>query len=116
MPRSAGGAGKNLSDELGTYPVLARSEGENQGRQKPYGINFGTFSRGRNVNLHEIKRSLMTTAELQQDLREDEIIIVPASGQPIRAGRPIYFRRDDMLAQSASATNRFATIADRIGG
>ncbi|MBV9964439.1 MAG: type IV secretory system conjugative DNA transfer family protein, partial [Alphaproteobacteria bacterium] len=99
-----------------TYPVLARSEGENQGRSKPYGINFSTVSRGRNLNLHEIKRALMSAAELQQDLREDEIIIVPASGQPIRASRPIYFRRNEMLAQIESATNRFATIADRVGG
>ena len=112
----AGGAGKNLSDELGTYPVLARSEGENQGRSKPYGINFSTVSRGRNLNLHEIKRALMSAAELQQDLREDEIIIVPASGMPIRASRPIWFRRAEMVAQIENATNRFATIADRVGG
>ena len=112
----AGGAGKDLSDELGTYPVLARSEGENQGRSKPYGINFGTFSRGRNLNLHEIKRALMTAAEMQQDLREDEIIIVPASGLPIRASRPIYFRRPEIDAQVASAPNRFATLANQVGG
>ncbi|MGA9315876.1 MAG: hypothetical protein WBV77_14755 [Solirubrobacteraceae bacterium] len=58
----------------------------------------------------------MTAAELQQNLREDEIIIIPVSGQPIRASCLIYFQRDDMLAQIASATNHFATIADRVEG
>jgi len=44
---------------------------------------------------------------MQQDLRDDEIIIVPANGLPIRCGRAIYFRRPEMVAKVA--TNRFAT-------
>jgi type IV secretion system protein VirD4 len=46
---------------------------------------------------------------MQQDLREDEIIIVPASGLPLRIGRAIYFRRPEMIAQVA--TNRFVNSA-----
>jgi type IV secretion system protein VirD4 len=86
---------------------LAWSEGDNQGRQKPFGLNFGSTSRGVNVNVHEIRRSLIAASEMQQDLRDDEIIIVPANGLPIRCGRAIYFRRPDMVAKVA--TNRFAT-------
>ena len=52
----AGGAGKDLSDQLGAHGVLAWSEGDNQGRQKPFGFNFGSTSRGINVNVHEIRR------------------------------------------------------------
>ena len=103
----AGGAGKDLSDQLGAHGVLAWSEGDNQGRQKPFGLNFGSTSRGINVNVHEIRRSLIAASEMQQDLRDDEIIIVPANGLPIRCGRAIYFRRPDMVAQVAN--NRFAT-------
>jgi type IV secretion system protein VirD4 len=46
---------------------------------------------------------------MQQDLREDELIVVPANGQPIRCGRAIYFRRRDMAAEVAN--NRFASPA-----
>jgi type IV secretion system protein VirD4 len=105
----AGGAGKDLSDQLGAHGVLAWSEGDNQGRQKPFGFNFGSISRGINVNVHEIRRSLIAAAEMQQDLREDEIIIVPAAGLPLRIGRAIYFRRPEMIAQVA--TNRFVNSA-----
>ena len=105
----AGGAGKDLSDQLGTHGVLAWSEGDNQGRQKPFGFNFGSISRGINVNVHEIRRALISAAEMQQDLREDEIIIVPAAGLPLRIGRAIYFRRPEMIAQVA--TNRFVNTA-----
>ena len=76
----AGGAGKDLSDQLGAHGVLAWSEGDNQGRQKPFGLNFGSTSRGINVNVHEIRRSLIAASEMQQDLRDDEIIVVPANG------------------------------------
>jgi type IV secretion system protein VirD4 len=89
--------------------VLAWSEGDNQGRQKPFGLNFGSTSRGINVNVHEIRRSLIAASEMQQDLREDEIIIVPAAGLPLRIGRAIYFRRPEMMAQVAS--NRFVNAA-----
>ena len=105
----AGGAGKDLSDQLGAHGVLAWSEGDNQGRQKPFGLNFGSTSRGVNVNVHEIRRSLIAASEMQQDLREDEIIIVPANGLPLRIGRAIYFRRPEMIAQVA--TNRFVNAA-----
>jgi type IV secretion system protein VirD4 len=108
----AAGAGKELADQLGSHGVLAWSEGDNQGRQKPFGLNFGTVSRGSNVNVHEIRRSLIAASELQQDLREDEIVVVPANGLPIRCGRAIFFRRPDMVAQIAS--NRFAMMAGRV--
>jgi type IV secretion system protein VirD4 len=102
----AGGAGKELSDQLGAHGVLAWSEGDNQGRQKPFGLNFGSTSHGVNINVHEIRRSLIAAAEMQQDLRDDEIIIVPANGLPIRCGRAIFFRRREMVAQVSR--NRFA--------
>jgi type IV secretion system protein VirD4 len=101
----AGGAGKNLSEELGSHGVLAWSEGDNQGSQRPFGFSFGTTSRGNTMNAHEIRRSLITASELQQDLREDELIVEPASGLPIRCGRALWFRRSKMKA--LIATSRF---------
>jgi type IV secretion system protein VirD4 len=102
----AGGAGKELSEQLGGFGVLARSEGDNQGRQMPFGLSFGTASKGTNINVHETHRALMTAAELQQDIRADEIIIVPASGMPVRCGRALWFARSKMAA--IIERNRFA--------
>jgi type IV secretion system protein VirD4 len=61
------------------------------------------------VNVHEIRRVLIAASEMQQDLRDDEIIIVPANGLPIRCGRAIYFRRPDMVDRVQ--TTRFVTSA-----
>ena len=36
-----------------------------QGRQKPFGLNFGSTSRGINVNVHEIRRSLIAASEIR---------------------------------------------------
>ncbi len=94
----AAGVGKELSEQLGTHGVLAYSEGENRGSQKPFGFAIGSSSKGSNTNVHEIKRPLMSLAELQQDMRADEIIIVPQSGMPIRCGRAIFFRRPEIAA------------------
>jgi len=107
----AGGAGKDLSDQIGTHGVLAYSEGDNRGSSRPWGLALGTRNRGSNLNVHEIKRSLITAAEMQSDLRGDEIIIVPASGLPIRCGRAIFFRRPEMVRLVAA--NRFAPTTTR---
>jgi type IV secretion system protein VirD4 len=104
----AGGAGKDLSEQLGTHSVMAYSEGDNQGLQKPFGLALPSSSRGTNVNVHEIKRALIQAAEMQQDLRADEMIVVPAEGLPIRCGRALYFRRPEFAEQVEA--NRFAGI------
>lgn len=95
----ASGVGKDLASELGGHGVLAYSEGDNTGRQKPAGLAFGTFSRGQNVNVHEISHPLITAAQLQQDLRADEAIVVPDTGMPCRCGRAFWFRRPEIVAQ-----------------
>ena len=105
----AAGAGKELSEQLGSHGALAYSEGDNQGRQKPFGLNLGSTSHGVNLNVHEIRRVLIAASEMQQDLRDDEIIIVPANGLPIRCGRAIYFRRPEMVDRVEA--NRFVAPA-----
>src|SRR5215471_3809545 len=74
------------------------SEGSNQGQQQPLGLSFGTFSRGQNANIHEIHRALITAAEMQQDLRTDDQIIVTDTGMPIRCGRCLWYRRPEIQA------------------
>ncbi|MGH7076896.1 MAG: type IV secretory system conjugative DNA transfer family protein [Acetobacteraceae bacterium] len=107
----AGGAGKELSEQLGGYGVLARSEADNQGRQMPFGVSFGTASKGTNISVHEARRALMTASELQQDVRGDMTIIVPASGMPVQCGRALWFARSKMAA--VIGRNRFAPSKER---
>jgi type IV secretion system protein VirD4 len=94
----AAGSGKDLQEILGGHGVLAYSEGSNQGQQQPFGLSFGTFSRGQNANIHEIHRALITAAEMQQDLRTDDQIIVTDTGMPIRCGRCLWYRRPEIQA------------------
>ena len=98
----ASGAGKELEKDLGGHGVLAFSEGNNQGQQLPLGFSFGTFSRGQNVNVHEIQHRLMTAPQLQQDLRADELVIIPDSGMPIRCRQVYYFMRRKMVEHLAA--------------
>jgi len=95
----AQGSGKDLSEALGGHGVLAYSEGNNQGRQKPFGLSFGTFSSGVVSNTHEISHRLITAAQLQQDLRSDELIVVPDTGMPMRIGRAYWFRRPEIVTE-----------------
>ncbi|MGZ2385192.1 type IV secretory pathway TraG/TraD family ATPase VirD4 [Rhizobium brockwellii] len=44
-------------------------------------------------------------AEITQSMRKDEQIIIVQGHTPIRCGRAIYFRREDMDAQAKA--NRF---------
>jgi type IV secretion system protein VirD4 len=105
----AGGAGRDISEWLGTHGVMAYSEGDNRGSQRPWGISLGSRSKGTTSNTHEISRKLVQAAELQQDLRADELVVIPAVGKPIRCGRAPYFRRRDLVRKVTA--NRFATSA-----
>jgi type IV secretion system protein VirD4 len=95
----ATGFGKELSDALGGHGVLAYSEGNNQGQQTPFGLSLGTFSQGENVNVHEISHHLITASQMQQDLRADEMIVVPDTGMPIRCGRCFWWRRPEIVTE-----------------
>jgi type IV secretion system protein VirD4 len=92
----AGATGAKLSQELGTYAVKAYSEGDNSGSQRAFAQLFGSRSKGRNVNVHEIKRKLAEAHELAQDMRADEMIVIVRGAKPIRCSKPIYFRRPEI--------------------
>lgn len=105
----AGVKTKSVADELagsiGEYGVLAWSEGSNTGNAAK-GFEAGTRSTGQTKTYHELKRPLIRTEEIMHDMRDDEQIIFPKSGRPLRCGRAIYFRRPEMAARVGE--NRFA--------
>jgi type IV secretion system protein VirD4 len=89
---------RELQDKIGTYGVLATSEGKNQGTSGA-GILRGSSSAGRNENVHEIKRPLIMAQELMNDARTDELFVISRAAQPLRVGRAIFFRRPEMAAR-----------------
>lgn len=95
---------EDLEKELGTFGVMASSEGFNSGSSgKPF--ETGSKSHGDNTSYHEISRPLMRATEFLQDAREDEVFVLMRSAKPLRCGRAIYFRRPEMRA--VIADNRF---------
>ena len=91
---------RELSALCGKRGVLAYSEGENSGKQnRTTSWSGGSRSKGQNLNVHEIGRPLILPEEITQDMRGDEMIVIPRSARPIRCGRPIYFRRPELRAQ-----------------
>ena len=90
---------RELSAVCGERGVLAYSEGQNSGNQRRMGFSHGSRSKGRNLNVHEIRRPLIKPDELIQDTRSDELFVIARGCKPIRCGRAIYFRRPEMRAQ-----------------
>jgi type IV secretion system protein VirD4 len=86
---------EEISQLSGKHGVMAYSEGDNTGTQKPWGLKLGSRSKGKNVNVHEIS-SVLISPENVRMLRADESIVFPAGGRPIRCGRAIWFRRTEL--------------------
>jgi type IV secretion system protein VirD4 len=89
---------KSLSDRAGTYGAVAYNESDNTGRSSSFGSGR-TRTTGSNSSRHEVARHLIKPEEITQDMRQDEQLLVPRAGKLARCGRPIYFRRPEMVAQ-----------------
>lgn len=89
---------EDLEKWLGTYGVMASSAGTNTGTSGK-AFETGSKSRGITMSSHEISRPLIRAAELKQDVRSDEVFVIVGGSYPLRCGRAIYFRRNEMVAQ-----------------
>lgn len=103
---------RDLSTALGTYGAVAVSRGSNSGRSAR-GLEFGTHSRGANVNEHEISRELAKPFEVLQEIERDERIVLVPGDRPLRCAAAVYFRRPEL--RSLVAGNRFAPDAAPAG-
>ena len=81
---------KEISEVIGTMPVIAYSEGDNRGVQGGTGL-WSRISRGRNVNRHEIKRAVRMVSEVISDLKRDEVFLIGLD-KPAQIKRPLWFR------------------------
>jgi type IV secretion system protein VirD4 len=95
---------RELSAMCGEHGVVAIAEGNSAGSQGR-GSAFATSSSGRSANRSEIRRALIKPEEILQDTRADEAFVMVRGAKPLRCGRAIYFRRQDMAPLVAA--NRF---------
>jgi type IV secretion system protein VirD4 len=77
---------------------MASSEGTNTGTSGK-AFETGSRSRGSNTTFHEVSRPLIRKSEIMQDMRDDDMIVLPRSSPPLRCGRAIYFRRPELNEQ-----------------
>ncbi|PIT69011.1 Ti-type conjugative transfer system protein TraG [Bartonella tribocorum] len=92
---------KDISERCGQMTV------EVTGMSKSRGLSLGKSS----YNINYQQRALILPHEVIQEMRQDEQIILMQGHPPLRCGRAIYFRRQEMLA--AAAKNRFAPKAQK---
>jgi type IV secretion system protein VirD4 len=79
----------------GEYAVVATAEGNSAGSQGR-GNAFASSSSGWSQNRSEMRRALIKPDEIIQDTRADEAFVLVRGAKPLRCGRAIYFRRQDM--------------------
>lgn len=79
------------------------------------GSGSGKGSRGSSLSASTSlqKRALILPDDIMSSMRRDEQLLFVAGVEPIRCGRPIYFRRADMVARTDA--NRFAQAAGKDG-
>jgi type IV secretion system protein VirD4 len=106
-----GTVAEKLSRDLGEHAVLATSEGDNQGRQKPFGLRLPSSSKGTNVNVHEIKRRLIKGDEIMRAPADEMFVLVRDFPQPIRCVSAPYFRYPD-IARVMGASRFNPTAAE----
>jgi type IV secretion system protein VirD4 len=105
-----GAVAEKLSRDIGEHGILAYSEGDNQGRQKPWGLALPSRSRGSNVNVHEIRRRLIKADEIMRAPADEMFVLVRDFGHPIRCFSAPYFRYPDIAR--AMSDSRFNPAAE----
>jgi type IV secretion system protein VirD4 len=104
-----GDVAEKLSRDLGEHAVMAYSEGDNSGQSKPWGFALGSRSKGRNTNIHEIKRRLIKADEIMRAPADEMFVLARDFPYPIRCVSAPYFRYPEIARRMQS--NRFVTAS-----
>jgi type IV secretion system protein VirD4 len=87
-----GDVAEKLSRDIGEHAVMATSEGDNSGRQKPWGLALPSQSRGKNTNVHEIKRRLIKSDEILRAPADEMFVLARDFPNPIQCYSAPYFQ------------------------
>ncbi len=82
---------------------------EVEGKSRNVGWSNSNSSNRKSESLSLQRRPLIMPHEITQHMRKDEQIVIVQGHDPIRCGRAIYFRRQDM--DSDASANRFVKAA-----
>jgi len=93
-----------VAKAIGSFTVDSKIENKTSSSSNKH-LGSITHSAGTNKQQQLQKRDLLMPHEILSDMRLDEQIIFVTGRPPIRCGRPIYFRRPEMVA--AVEENRF---------
>jgi type IV secretion system protein VirD4 len=104
-----GDVAEKLSRDIGEHAVMAYSEGDNSGQSKPWGFALGSRSKGRNTNIHEIKRRLIKADEIMRARADEMFVLARDFPHPIRCVSAPYFRYPEIARRMRN--NRFVTVA-----
>jgi type IV secretion system protein VirD4 len=104
-----GDIAEKLSRDIGEHAVMAYSEGDNSGQSKPWGFALGSRSKGRNTNIHEIKRRLIKADEIMRAPADEMFVLARDFPYPIRCVAAPYFRYPDIARRMQA--NRFVGVA-----
>ncbi len=106
-----GEVAERLSADMGEYAVMAYSEGDNTGNQRPRGWfgSLGSKSSGFNVNKHEIKRRLVKRDEIMRSRADQMFVLVRDFPYPLTCFTTPYFRYPwiDKVMQSSQFSLKF---------
>jgi type IV secretion system protein VirD4 len=97
---------EKVSVLAGKYTVITRTTGSGTST----GDSTSSHNRSSNDGLSESARELIKPEEVRT-MRADEAIVFRRGAAPIRCGRAIFFRRDDMLDRVAADRLRRVAIA-----
>ena len=106
---SDGDVAEKLSRDLGDHAVLAYSEGDNSGNQKPWGLALPSQTTGRNLNVHEIKRRLLKADEILRAPADAMFVLARDFPHPIRCNTAPYWRYPEIADRMQA--NRFVSRA-----
>ena len=96
-----GDVAEKLSRDMGEHSVMAWSQGDNQGSQRPFGLGFGSSSKGRTDNVHEIKRRLIKADEILRAPSDRMWVLARNFPKPIECRTAPYYRYPDIAGRMA---------------
>ena len=106
---SYGAVGSNrtarmISERMGTYGMLVRSDSTNRGR--PGGIGWRWLSRGSGVSVNEMSHPVLSVADVLR-VPGDARIIVPRNGNGAVLSAPFYYRRHEKVYRDLKPSTYF---------
>ena len=102
------GTAEELSKAIGSYTTKVETRNSSKS-SSVRGFSTTTAGSNKSTNTSYVKKDLMSPADILSNMRLDEQFVFVTGRPPLRCGRPIFFRRPEMVASVKE--NRFESRA-----